>query len=52
MSSPMSQMNTSAQVAPTNYSPVRDAMSRHDYGVNKNRKSSTGGGRAWNEDEV
>ncbi|KAH7346563.1 hypothetical protein BKA65DRAFT_279467 [Rhexocercosporidium sp. MPI-PUGE-AT-0058] len=49
MSSP--QMNTSAHVAPSNYSPV-DAINRHDYGVQKNRKqASTGGGRAWSEDE-
>jgi hypothetical protein len=52
MSSPMNQMNTAAQVAPTNYTPIGDAMSRHDYGVHKNKKSSTGGGRAWNEEEV
>lgn len=33
--------------------PMRDAMDRHDYGVTKTRKaSSTGGGRAWSEDEV
>lgn len=45
-------MNTSAHVAPSNYSPV-DAINRHDYGVQKNRKqASTGGGRAWSEDEV
>jgi hypothetical protein len=30
-----------------------DAMDRHEYGVQKNRKpASTGGGRAWSEDEV
>lgn len=34
------------------YIPTRDAMDRHDYGVSKARKaSSTGGGRAWSEDE-
>ncbi|KAH8679180.1 hypothetical protein BGZ61DRAFT_496440 [Ilyonectria robusta] len=34
------------------YMPMRDAMDRHDYGVTKTRKaSSTGGGRAWSEDE-
>ncbi|CAM1509839.1 Fc.00g001740.m01.CDS01 [Cosmosporella sp. VM-42] len=34
------------------YIPSSDAMDRHDYGVTKNRKSaSTGGGRAWSEDE-
>lgn len=52
MSSPMNQMNTSANVAPTSYSTI-DAVNRHDFGVQKNRKSaSTGGGRAWSEDEV
>jgi hypothetical protein len=52
MSTPMNQMNTSAHSAPSNYSPV-DAVNRHDYGVQKNRKqASTGGGRAWSEDEV
>lgn len=52
MSSPMNQMNTSAHVAPANYSPV-DSVSRHEFGVQKNRKpASTGGGRAWSEDEV
>lgn len=50
MSSPTNQMNT-ANVAPSTYSPV-DAMNRHDYGVHKNKKqASTGGGRAWSEDE-
>jgi hypothetical protein len=45
-------MNTSAHVAQSSYSPV-DAINRHDFGVQKNRKqASTGGGRAWNEDEV
>jgi hypothetical protein len=34
------------------FTPVSDAMDRHDMGVNKCRKSaSTGGGRAWSEDE-
>lgn len=51
MSSPMNQMNTSAQVAPAKYTPISDTMSRHDYGIHKNKKSSTGGGRAWNEEE-
>jgi len=51
MSTPMNQMNTSAHVATSTYSPV-DAVNRHDYGVQKNRKpASTGGGRAWSEDE-
>lgn len=45
------QMNPSA---PYTYSEnSTDAMDRHEYGVQKNRKqASTGGGRAWNEDEV
>lgn len=51
MSTPTNQMNTSAHSAPSNYSSV-DAVNRHDYGVQKNRKqASTGGGRAWSEDE-
>lgn len=34
------------------YTPTSDAIERHDYGVGKNRKAaSTGGGRAWSEDE-
>lgn len=37
---------------PVNYAPTSDAMDRHEYGVTKNRKAtSTGGGRAWSEDE-
>jgi len=37
-------------VAPS-YAPI-DAVNRHEYGVQKNRKAaSTGGGRAWSEDE-
>ncbi|TVY23544.1 hypothetical protein LHYA1_G007677 [Lachnellula hyalina] len=51
MSTPSSQMNTSAHMGQSNYSPV-DAVNRHDFGVQKNRKpASTGGGRAWSEDE-
>ncbi|KAH8789666.1 hypothetical protein BGZ57DRAFT_84515 [Hyaloscypha finlandica] len=51
MSPPTNQMNTSAHVAQSSYSPV-DAINRHDFGVQKNRKqASTGGGRAWSEDE-
>ncbi|GJC96218.1 hypothetical protein ColKHC_05044 [Colletotrichum higginsianum] len=35
------------------YAPTSDAMDRHEYGVTKNRKAaSTGGGRAWSEDET
>ncbi|EFX05193.1 hypothetical protein CMQ_7755 [Grosmannia clavigera kw1407] len=34
------------------YTPTCDAIDRHDYGVSKNRKpASTGGGRAWSDDE-
>jgi hypothetical protein len=45
-------MNTSAHHTSSHYAPS-DAMDRHDYGVQKNRKpASTGGGRAWSEDEV
>ncbi|KAI1840895.1 hypothetical protein JX265_013391 [Neoarthrinium moseri] len=36
----------------TPYAPTSDALDRHDFGVSKNRKlASTGGGRAWSEDE-
>lgn len=35
------------------YIPTSDASARHEYGVTKTRKTtSTGGGRAWSEDEV
>ena len=51
MSSSANYMNT-AHMAPSTYSPV-DTTNFHDYGVQKNRKqASTGGGRAWSEDEV
>lgn len=51
MSAATNQMNTSAHVAQSSYSPI-DAVNRHDFGVQKNRKpASTGGGRAWSEDE-
>ncbi|KUI61977.1 hypothetical protein VP1G_09125 [Cytospora mali] len=34
------------------YTPTFDVMDRHDYGIKKHRKNpSTGGGRAWSEDE-
>ncbi|KAJ2905193.1 hypothetical protein MKZ38_006099 [Zalerion maritima] len=37
--------------APPIYAPT-DALDRHEYGVTKSRKAaSTGGGRAWSEDE-
>lgn len=48
-------MSPTMQLAPhtTTYTPTSDAMDRHEYGVTKNRKAaSTGGGRAWSEDEV
>jgi hypothetical protein len=36
----------------TPYTPISDAQDRHDAGVTKSRKAaSTGGGRAWSEDE-
>ncbi|KFA66014.1 hypothetical protein S40285_03706 [Stachybotrys chlorohalonatus IBT 40285] len=39
------------QLAPA-FAPVSDAIDRHDSGVSKCRKAaSTGGGRAWSEDE-
>ncbi|OWP02058.1 hypothetical protein B2J93_1530 [Marssonina coronariae] len=45
------QMNISAHAAPSHYTSV-DAINRHDYGVQKARKpASTGGGRAWSDDE-
>lgn len=51
MSSPMNQMNN-AIMAPSHYVPI-DAIHRNDYGIQKNRKpASTGGGRAWNEEEA
>jgi len=35
------------------YTPTGDVMARREYGVTKNRKAaSTGGGRAWSEEEV
>ncbi|KAI1503288.1 hypothetical protein F5X99DRAFT_110423 [Biscogniauxia marginata] len=34
------------------FTPSSDALDRHEYGITKNRKfASTGGGRAWSEDE-
>jgi hypothetical protein len=37
----------------TLYTPLSDVLERHEYGITKNRKpASTGGGRAWSEDEV
>lgn len=35
------------------YTPGSDTLDRHEYGITKHRKvASTGGGRAWSEDEV
>lgn len=49
MMSPTMQMPAPA----VPYTPTSDAMDRHEYGITKNRKmASTGGGRAWSEDEV
>ncbi|KAK4139664.1 uncharacterized protein C8A04DRAFT_32841 [Dichotomopilus funicola] len=46
--SPVMQMTS--QHGP--YTPRSDTIDRHDYGITKNRKpASTGGGRAWSEDE-
>ncbi|KAL8343122.1 hypothetical protein RB598_004461 [Gaeumannomyces tritici] len=43
-------MHMTAPVA--HYQPTSDMMDRHEYGVMKSRKTaSTGGGRAWSEDE-
>lgn len=37
---------------PGMYTPTTDVTERHEYGVTKNRKpASTGGGRAWSEEE-
>ncbi|KAK8058595.1 hypothetical protein PG994_009043 [Apiospora phragmitis] len=48
MSPPM-QLTAHTNVA---YHPTSDALDRHDYGITKNRKlASTGGGRAWSEEE-
>ncbi|KAF4453322.1 hypothetical protein F53441_3985 [Fusarium austroafricanum] len=50
MSSGMPQHHMAQAPAP--YIPSRDSMDRHDYGISKNRKaSSTGGGRAWSDEE-
>ncbi|KAI0840367.1 hypothetical protein F5Y06DRAFT_238347 [Hypoxylon sp. FL0890] len=50
MMSPSMQMTASSSVP---YTPTSDALDRHEYGITKNRKlaASTGGGRAWSEDE-
>ncbi|CAN8096379.1 unnamed protein product [Discula destructiva] len=38
---------------PAMYTPTADVMERHEYGITKHSRktSSTGGGRAWSEDE-
>lgn len=37
----------------SHYTPTSDALDRHEFGIAKTRKTtSTGGGRAWSEDEV
>ncbi|KAI1143717.1 hypothetical protein F5Y05DRAFT_4082 [Hypoxylon sp. FL0543] len=48
--SPSMQLTASSGVP---YTPTSDALDRHEYGITKNRKlaASTGGGRAWSEDE-
>ncbi|KAI1085405.1 hypothetical protein F5B20DRAFT_2455 [Whalleya microplaca] len=49
MMSPSMQLTTHSSVS---YTPTSDILDRHEYGVSKNRKlASTGGGRAWSEDE-
>ncbi|KAI0006383.1 hypothetical protein F4779DRAFT_25018 [Xylariaceae sp. FL0662B] len=49
MMSPPMQLATHSGVP---YTPTSDVLDRHEYGVSKNRKlASTGGGRAWSEDE-
>ncbi|KAI1410631.1 hypothetical protein F5Y13DRAFT_73139 [Hypoxylon sp. FL1857] len=50
MMSPSMQLTASSGVP---YTPTSDALDRHEYGITKNRKlvASTGGGRAWSEDE-
>lgn len=46
-------MAPTVQLAPQAFTPTSDAMGRHEYGVTKTRKTaSTGGGRAWSEEEV
>ncbi|KAI3320463.1 hypothetical protein HD806DRAFT_538300 [Xylariaceae sp. AK1471] len=46
---PPIQLNTHGGIP---YTPTSDALDRHEFGIAKNRKlASTGGGRAWSEDE-
>ncbi|KAI0399160.1 hypothetical protein F4802DRAFT_611091 [Xylaria palmicola] len=47
--SPPIRLNTQEGIP---YIPTSDAVDRHELGISKNRKlASTGGGRAWSEDE-
>ncbi|RYP49588.1 hypothetical protein DL768_004709 [Monosporascus sp. mg162] len=47
--SPPTDLNTHLNLP---YTKTSDALDRHDFGVTKHRKAaSTGGGRAWSEDE-
>ncbi|RFU35158.1 hypothetical protein B7463_g1254, partial [Scytalidium lignicola] len=51
MTTTMNQMNTASLAGLSTYSSI-DTMDRHEFGIQKNRKAtSTGGGRAWSEDE-
>ena len=49
-------MSPTLQMAsPSTYTTTSDVMERHEYGVTKSQSrkaSSTGGGRAWSDDEV
>ncbi|KAI8625631.1 hypothetical protein F5Y19DRAFT_261733 [Xylariaceae sp. FL1651] len=46
---PPIQLNTHVGIP---YTPTSDALDRHEFGISKTRKlASTGGGRAWSEDE-
>ena len=39
--------------APVTFAPTSGTMDRRDYGITKTKKTtSTGGGRAWSEEEV
>ncbi|KAI1326678.1 hypothetical protein F5Y16DRAFT_225039 [Xylariaceae sp. FL0255] len=46
---PTIQLNAGSSLP---FTPTSDALERHEFGISKNRKlASTGGGRAWSEDE-
>ncbi len=50
---PINMSPTLQMASPATFTPSTDALDRHEYGVSKNRKpASTGGGRAWSDDEV